>query len=100
MMFRNASQVFLAPLAVMDLKPPHLVIALRNANSPCLSAYGMFLQPTPRLHLRHPSSQFDPRAHVPPSGLYNQVLPPGGIIHHTKSFRARNPSLLRAPLVF
>jgi hypothetical protein len=32
MMFRNASQAFLAPLPVMDLKPPHLVIALRNAN--------------------------------------------------------------------
>jgi hypothetical protein len=32
MMFRNASQAFLVPLLVMDLKPPHLVIALRNAN--------------------------------------------------------------------
>jgi hypothetical protein len=31
-MFRNANQVFLAPLLVMDLKRPHLVIALRNAN--------------------------------------------------------------------
>jgi hypothetical protein len=33
MMFRNDSQAFLAPLPVMDLKPPLLVIALRNANS-------------------------------------------------------------------
>jgi hypothetical protein len=32
-MFRNASQAFLALLPVMDLKPPHLVIALRNANT-------------------------------------------------------------------
>jgi hypothetical protein len=32
MMFRNANQAFLAPLPVTDLKPPHLVIALRNAN--------------------------------------------------------------------
>jgi hypothetical protein len=31
-MFRNVSQAFLAPLPVMDLKPPHLVIALRNTN--------------------------------------------------------------------
>jgi hypothetical protein len=31
-MFRNANQVFLVPLLMMDLKPPHLVIALRNAN--------------------------------------------------------------------
>jgi hypothetical protein len=30
--FRNANQVFLASLLVMDLKPSHLVIALRNAN--------------------------------------------------------------------
>jgi hypothetical protein len=33
MMFRNASQAFLVPLPVMDLKPPHLVITLRNANT-------------------------------------------------------------------
>jgi hypothetical protein len=33
MVLRNANQAFLAPLPVMDLKPPHLVIALRNANS-------------------------------------------------------------------
>jgi hypothetical protein len=33
MMFRNASQAFLALLLVIDLKPPHLVIALRNDNS-------------------------------------------------------------------
>jgi hypothetical protein len=32
MVLRNANQAFLAPLLVMDLKPPHLVIALRNAN--------------------------------------------------------------------
>jgi hypothetical protein len=32
-MFRNANQVFLEALLMMDLKPPHLVIALRNANS-------------------------------------------------------------------
>jgi hypothetical protein len=30
--FRNANQAFLVLLPVMDLKPPHLVIALRNAN--------------------------------------------------------------------
>jgi hypothetical protein len=29
---RNANHAFLAPLLVMDLKPPYLVIALRNAN--------------------------------------------------------------------
>jgi hypothetical protein len=29
---RNTNHAFLAPLPVMDLKPPHLVIALRNAN--------------------------------------------------------------------
>jgi hypothetical protein len=34
MMFWNASQAFLALLPVMDLKPHHLVIALRNANNP------------------------------------------------------------------
>jgi hypothetical protein len=33
MVLRNANQAFLVPLPVMDLKPPHLVIALRNANS-------------------------------------------------------------------
>jgi hypothetical protein len=32
MMFRNASHAFLALLPVKDLKPPHWVIALRNAN--------------------------------------------------------------------
>jgi hypothetical protein len=29
---KKCQQEFLAPLSVMDLKPPHLVIALRNAN--------------------------------------------------------------------
>jgi hypothetical protein len=33
MVLRNTSQAFLAPLLVMDLKTPHLVIALRNANN-------------------------------------------------------------------
>jgi hypothetical protein len=32
MVLRNANQEFMAPLPVMDLKPPHLVIELRNAN--------------------------------------------------------------------
>jgi hypothetical protein len=32
MVLRNANHTFLAPLSVMDLKPPHLVIALKNAN--------------------------------------------------------------------
>jgi hypothetical protein len=32
MVLRNAKQAFLALLLVMDLKPSHLVIALRNAN--------------------------------------------------------------------
>jgi hypothetical protein len=33
MVLRNANQAFLEPLPVMDLKPPHLVIALTNANT-------------------------------------------------------------------
>ena len=32
--------------------------------------------PPSRMHLRHPLSWFDPRAHVGWSGLYNQPLPP------------------------
>jgi hypothetical protein len=32
MVLRNANHAFLAPLPVMDLKAPHLVIALRNTN--------------------------------------------------------------------
>jgi hypothetical protein len=32
MVLRNANHAFLVPLPVMDLKPPQLVIALRNAN--------------------------------------------------------------------
>jgi hypothetical protein len=32
MVQRNANHAFLAPLSIMDLKPSHLVIALRNAN--------------------------------------------------------------------
>jgi hypothetical protein len=32
MVLRNGKHAFLAPLPVMDLKPPHLVIALINAN--------------------------------------------------------------------
>jgi hypothetical protein len=32
MVLRDTSQAFLALLLVMDLKPPHLVIALGNAN--------------------------------------------------------------------
>jgi hypothetical protein len=32
--------------------------------------------PTTRLHLCRSLSQFDPRAHVATSGLYNQALPP------------------------
>ena len=30
---KKYQQTFLTPLPVMDLKPPHLVIALRNANN-------------------------------------------------------------------
>jgi hypothetical protein len=33
MVLRNANQAFLAPLPMVDLKPPHLVIALRIANT-------------------------------------------------------------------
>jgi hypothetical protein len=36
MVLRNANQTFLTPLPVMDLKSPHLVIALRNANNSLL----------------------------------------------------------------
>jgi hypothetical protein len=70
---------------------PHLSAASR-----------MFLHHLLGLHLRRPSSRFDPRAHVAPSGLYKQTLAPlpGGIkSFKIKSPRAKNPNLLRAPLV-
>ena len=38
--------------------------------------------PPPRLHLCHPLSRFDPRAHVGRSGLYNQPLPPSRACCH------------------
>jgi hypothetical protein len=41
-----------------------------------LPASGMFLQLTPRLHLRRSSSWFDLRAHVHPTGLYKEIPAP------------------------
>jgi hypothetical protein len=48
---------------------------------PRLSASRTFLLPTPRLHLRRPSSRFDPRAHVGPLVLYNQAWTPEASSH-------------------
>ena len=53
--------------------------------------------PPPRMHLRHPLSRFDPRAHVGRSGLYIPApATPWGI---DKSFeKIETIIILRAPL--
>jgi hypothetical protein len=49
---------------------------LAPSGGPRLSTSGMFLHRLPRLHLRRSLSQFDPRAHVTPPGLYIQACSP------------------------